>query len=87
MVHWPGRVSFTMNSKRSTRGARDYRIVRACFAVFFLGLFLWVSSHYTLNGWPLLILVLAAISVVINVAQAITGPSSSDDGAKKDPAP
>jgi hypothetical protein len=75
-----------MNGKRSSRSARDYRIVRACFAAFFLALFLWVLSNYELSGWPFLILVLSAISVVINAAQAIAGPSSSEDSAKKGPA-
>ena len=75
-----------MSSERSRKDARAYRIVRGCFAAFFLGLFFWILSQYELAGWPLLILVLSAISVVINLGQAITGPSSSGSGGKEDSA-
>jgi hypothetical protein len=67
------------SDKRSAASGRDYRIVRGCFAAFFLGLTLLILWRYELNGWPLLILGLSAVSVVINLVQAITGPSNIDD--------
>lgn len=55
-------------------GARDYRIVRGLFALFFAGLLIWMLARYEMAGWPLVFAVLAAISVLINLIQAISGP-------------
>ena len=60
------------------------RIVRGCFAGCFLGLFVWMLLRSELAGWPLLILVLSAISTLINLMQAITGPMGGESSDRKE---
>ena len=55
-------------------GARDYRMVRGLFALFFAGLLTWIVARYEIAGWPLVFAVFAAISCLINLMQAILGP-------------
>lgn len=71
-----------MTSKSSH--ARDYRIVRGCFAFGFVALCAWLAFRTQLSGWSLLVLVLSAVSAVINAAQAIAGPSAVADEEGED---
>lgn len=73
-----------MSDKTSETGARDYRIVRACFTVAFVVLCAWLVSRQQFSGWPLLLLVLSALSAVINFGQALTGPPRTGDDEREE---
>jgi len=63
------------------KSVRHFRLVRAAFAVLFIGLSVWVFRGFGRTGWPLFLGCLFALAALFNIVDVINGPGRKEGGA------
>ncbi len=66
------------------KSGRHFRLVRAAFAVLFIGLSVWVFRGFSRTGWTLFLGCLFALAALFNIVDVINGPGGKEGGTTED---